>query len=321
MKPLVRAAPKPSEPRTKVLLVRPSGGIKSVRRSDEPDRTALRLAIGVIAALGVVAAVWLMGYLGFRLGFARLVDVPQLQIDIGSGLVTGTLTLISIPELIIVAGVENPTWLMLGFVLIAIPGAGLAAAKPRAPGGPRPSSVTLVFSYAGAVLAAVDAMVLTWWTASDSRLASFSGLPFHPADAEAWLAGLQTVAGLDAVAAIAGAVWVVLVMRLAIPPWLRALAGSASFFALAVVMVAVSASSAAVAQLGAPRSEVFLDDGSVYTRLLVGFTPRQIATLRVDEGGAILELHDRSMMMTVIGSRSIVGMLEDAQQYRQQAGE
>jgi hypothetical protein len=316
MKPLVRAAPKPSEPRTKVLLVRPAAGIKSVRRSDEPDRTALRLAIGVIVALGVVAAVWLMGYLGYRLGFAPLVDVPHLEIDLGSGLVTGTIMLISIPHLIILAGVEKPAWLILGFVLIAIPAAGLAAAKPRAPGGPRPSSAALVFSYAGGVLAAVNALILTWWTASGIRLASFEGLPFHPADAEAWLTSLRTVAGLDAVGVIASAVWVVLVMRLAIPVWLRALSASASFFALVVVTVAVSASSAAVAQLQVPRSEVFLDDGSVHTRLLLGFTPRQVATLRIDEGGAVVELHDRSMMMTVIGRRSIVGMLEEAQRQR-----
>jgi hypothetical protein len=319
MKPLVRTAPKPSEPRTKVLLVRPPTGIKSVRTSDEADRAALRLAIGVIVAIGIVAAVWLTGYLGFRLGFAPLLDVPQLQIDLGSGLVNGTLMLISIPQLIILAGMEQPLWLMLGFVLIAIPGAGLAAAKPRAPGGPRPSSVALVFSYTGAVLGAGNALLIVWWTASVVRVQNFSGLPFHPAEAEAWLASLRTVAGLDAVGVVACAVWAVLVMRLAIPLWLRTLSASASFFALAVVTVAVSASSASVAQLQAHRSEVFLDDGSVHTRLLVGFTPRQIATLRVDEGGAIVELHDRSMMMTIIGSRSIVGMLEDAQQRRDQS--
>jgi hypothetical protein len=317
MKPIVRAAPKPSEPRTKILLVRPAGGIKSVRRTDEPDRAALRLAIGVIVALGVVFAVWLMGYLGYQLGFAPLLDVPQLRIDVGSGLATGTIMLISIPQLIIMAGMEQPGWLMLGFVLIAIPAAGLAAAKPRTPGGPRPSSAAVVFSYAGAVLAAAIALALTWWTASGVRLASFRGLPFHPGDAESWLTSLRTVAGLDAVGAIAGAVWVVLVMRLAIPGWLRALAASASFFALAVMIVAVSASSAAVAQLQFPRSEVFLDDGSVHTRLVLGFTPRQVATLRVDEGGAIVELHDSSRMMTVIGRNSVVGMLEEAQQRRQ----
>jgi hypothetical protein len=269
-------------------------------------------------AFGTISAVWLTGYLGFRLGFAPLLDVPTLQIDVGSGLVTGTIMLVSIPQQIILAGVDQPTWLMIGMVMIAIPGAGLAAAKPRAPGGPRPSSVALVFSYTGAVLAAGNALIIVWWTASPTRNASFSGLPFHPADAVTWLASLRTVAGLDAVGLIAAAVWVVLVMRMAIPPWLRALSASASFFALAVVTVAVSTSGAAVAQLQVPRSEVFLDDGSVHTRLLLGFTPRQIATLRVDEGGTIVELHDRSMMMTVIGRRSIVALLDDARQFEEE---
>ena len=44
MKPLVRATPKSSASRTKVLLVRPA--IKSVRQADEPDRTWRRLVIG-----------------------------------------------------------------------------------------------------------------------------------------------------------------------------------------------------------------------------------------------------------------------------------
>ena len=54
MKPLARPNPKPAATRTKVLVVRPAGGVRSVRRSDERDRTPLRLAIGVIAAVGVV---------------------------------------------------------------------------------------------------------------------------------------------------------------------------------------------------------------------------------------------------------------------------
>jgi hypothetical protein len=321
MKPLARATPKPSEPRTKVLLVRPAGGIRSVRKADEPDRTALRLAIGVIVAIGIVSAVWLMGYLGFRMGFAPLIDVPQLQTDFGSGLVTGTIMLISVPRLIILAGVEEPTRLMLAFVLIVVPAAGLAAAKPRSPGGPPPSTAAVVFSQAGAIVAALNALALTLWAASHTRNANFVGLPFHPDEAGAWLVNLRTVAGLDALGVVAGAVWVVLVMRLAIPLWLRAITASASFFALAVITVAASTSSAAVAQLQSPRSEVFLDDGSVHTRLLLGYTPGQIATLRVDEGGAVVELHDRSMRATVIGRRSIAGMVEDAHYRGRQATE
>ena len=317
MKPLMRPTPQPKPPRTKILLVRRAAGVKSVRHRDEPDRTALRLAIGVIVAIGVVVVVWLMGYLGFRLGFAPLLDVPHLQIDLGGGLITGTIMLISIPRVIILAGVEKPAWLMLGFLLIAIPAAGLSAVKPRTPGGPHPSLAAVTFSYAGAVLAAVHALIMIGWAASDLRSSTFAGLPFHPGDAEAWFTSLRTVAGMDALAVIASAVWVVLIMRLAIPNWLRAIAATASFFALVVVTVAMSMSGAAVAQLQSARSEVFLDDGSIETRLVLGNTPSYVATLRVDQGGAVVELHDRAIMMTVIGRKSIVSRLEEANERRQ----
>ena len=120
------------------------------------------------------------------------------------------------------------------------------------------------------------------------------------------------MAGLDVLAVIAAAVWVVLVLRLAIPVWLRVMAATASFFALGVVMVAMAMSNAAAAQIEAPRSLVFLGDGSLGAALLLGFTPHHAATLRVDAGAAVVELHDRSMVMTVIGRQSIVGRLEEA---------
>jgi hypothetical protein len=304
--------PRPSPPRTKVLLVRPApGGIKSVRKRDEPDRTPLRLAIGVIVAIGVVAAVWLMGYAGFRLGFAPLVRIPQLLGEPGGGLATGVIMLISIPTVIIQAGVAEPTWLMLGFALIAIPAAGISAVKPRAPGGPRLSAAGLVFSYAGAICAALNALVVIWWTASRVRNDRIGELPFDPIDAPTWLENLRTIAGLDVLAVIATAVWVVLVMRLAIPIWMRAITATASLFSLVVVIVAMSMTNAAVAQIQTFRSVVFLDDGSLDTRLVLGYTGRHVATLRLDSGITIVELHDRSSTMTVIGRQSIVGMLEE----------
>ena len=36
-----------------------------------------------------------------------------------------------------------------------------------------------------------------------------------------------------------------------------------------------------------------------------------MATLRIDHDITIVELHDRSSLMTVIGRQSIVGMLEE----------
>ena len=137
-------------------------------------------------------------------------------------------------------------------------------------------------------------------------------LPFEPETAAVWLDNLRTVAGLDVLAVIAAAVWVVLVLRLAIPVWLRAMAATASFFALGVVTVAMSMSNATAAQIEAPRSAVFLGDGSSGTALVLGFTPQHAATLRVDAGAAVVELHDRTTVMTVFGRQSIVGLLDDA---------
>lgn len=310
MKPLVRTNPQPSAARTKILLVRPSGGIRSVRKSDEPDRAVFKLALGVVVAAGVVFGVWLMGYIGFRLGFAPLIDVPQLQLDIGSGLVTGTIMLISIPRVIIMAGLAEPLWLMVAFAMIAIPAAGISAARPRTPGGPRPSAAAVVFSNAGAVAAALNALVVIWWIASATRIARIDQLRHDPRDTVQWLADLTSVAGLDVLAVIASAAWVVLVLRLSIPMWLRALSATAAFFTLLAATVAMSMSNAAAAELQKNRSEVFFDDGSVNTRLLLGSTPGGLATLRVDAGVAIVELQENKGTMTVVGRQSIVSVLE-----------
>ncbi len=313
MKPLARVNPKPG-PRTKVLLVRPSGGIRSVRKSDEPDHAAFKLALGVIVAIGTIAAVWLMGYVGFRLGFAPLIDVPELQVNPGAGLITGTMMFISIPQVIILAGLAQPLWLMLGFGLIAIPAAGISAARPHTPGGPRPAAAAVVFSYAGAIAAALNTLIVVGWTASIARNSRIDQMRMDPRDMTPWLADVTSVAGLDVLAVIASALWVVLVMRLAIPLWLRALAATASFFTLIIATVAMSMSNASVAELQKPRSEVFLDDGSVDTRLLLGSATGQLVTMRIDMGVAIVELEPSTGTMTVIGRQSIVGLLEKAAQ-------
>jgi len=317
MKPLARANPKPG-PRTKVLLVRPAGGIRSVRKSDEPDRAAYKLAMGVIVAVGTVAAVWLMGYVGFRLGFAPLIDVPQLHVSPGAGLITGTMMFISIPQVIILAGLAQPMWLMLGFLFIAIPAAGISATKPHTPGGPRPTSAAVVFSYAGAIAAALNTLIVVAWTASIVRNSRIDQMRVDPRDMTQWLADLTSVAGLDALAVIVSALWVVLVLRLAIPLWLRALAATASFFTLIIATVAMSMSNASVAELQKPRSEVFLDDGSVDTRLLLGSATGQLVTMRISMGVAIVELGPSTGTMTVMGRQSIVGLLEKAAERRKE---
>jgi hypothetical protein len=308
---IVRPIPRSTTSGSRVYVVRqPSAPIQ---RSNVSEHLPIRLAIGVITALGVVLLVWLMGHLGDRLGFARIIDVPQLRGDGGQGLTTGTSLLIRIPHTVLQAGLAQPMLLMLGFAMIAIPAAGLSAARPGTPGGPRPTMLNVVFSTAGAVTTGLNAILMTWWTVSPMRDNLVRTLPFSPADAAQWHWDLQTAAGLDMLAVIASALWVVLCFRLAIPLWLKALACSISFFALVVVTVALSLSSAAAAQLAAPRSVCLLEDQQTAGwNVLLGSTEHQVAILRLEDGHTVVQLLPQDTPMTVHGSKSIVDFLVES---------
>lgn len=298
---------RPSSPKTKLLVVRQPS--RSVRPSEAPERTPLRLAVGVIVALGVLLAVWLMGYLGFRLGFAPLVRTPDLTGAATGGLATGTMMLISVPRMIFRAGLAEPLWLMLGFAMIAIPAASLAAARPLTPGGPRPKESFVIIASTGAAATMVSAALLIAWAGSPLRAASLRPVPVQPIEAAAWHADLQIIAGLDVLAVITAALWVVLAMRLPVPVWLRAISSSAAFFALAVVVVAMSMSNAAAVEVGASRSLCVLDDGGPTQRIVLGSTPHHIATVSVHDGRTIIELRNHPDAITVTGRSSIISFL------------
>ncbi len=311
MKPLARSSPRPVGTRTKALLLRPAEARRrSVRATQGRSRTPLLLAFGLTVTVGVVAGVWLMGFLGLSVGFAPLLGLPLLEWGPGAGLVTGVHMLAAVPGVIIQAGVGAPTWLIVGFVLVAFPAAGITAAGPQPTGGSIHPSIAMVFSWAGAAGAALNAVAITWWTSSQTRGDMIVVLPAHADQTKSWLDNLQTAAGLDVVAVIASALWVVLVMRLAIPAWLRALAASAGFVGLVVAAVAMSMSNGAATEFQKDRSVVTIHDGSSEARLLVGFTPNHAVTLHLDHGAARIELHDATTTMTVVGNRSIAEMMD-----------
>jgi hypothetical protein len=338
------ARPQPQSAKTKIVLVRQP--FKSVRRSDELDRTPVRLAIGVIVALGIVGVVWLMGFLGFRLGFANIMRVPDLRMEVSDGLATGMLILIGLPRVILEAGVAQPMWLMAGMALICIPAASLGAIKTPVRGGPRLKPAVVVLLYTAAIFAMLNAIGLMWWNITPLRSGMVTELPFNPADAAQWLENLRIVGGLDALGVVAAALWVVVAMRVAVPLWLRALASSVCLFVLVVMTVAFSITNATVAQATADRSVYFDDEGSIDPQLIVGTTQDYLVTLHVRRdtalristaatpaeppalesdgtlGGigiddapaprtgqadiAVIEMTDRPAKLTVVGRQSIV---------------
>lgn len=305
-RPIVRPTPHPQ--RTKVLLVRQP--VKSVRHADQPDRTNTRLLIGVLAVLGSVAGVWLIGHIGFRLGFAAMIGVPELASQPGEGLVTGMLMLINGPRVILQAAIEQPMWLLVAFGLLAIPAAGLSAAKPRAPGGPRLSNLAVTASHAAAIVGGLNTIAITWWTVSPFRNDLVTDLPRLATDATAWLRDLQTAAGIDLLAFIAAALWVVLAFRLPVALWLKALLASATFFALVVVTVAMAVTSGSAAHIEAGRSLCLLDSESNHWRLLLGNVNNQLATLEITPEGTAIELTTPNTGVIVFGRNSIIGEYE-----------
>src|SRR3954469_4878145 len=95
--------------KTKILLVRQP--VKSVRRSDEPDRAMFHLMIGVISAVGMIAVIWFLGLLGFSLGYAQSLGVPELNVDAWEGLTIGAMMLIGLPNVLLQAGISEPGYL------------------------------------------------------------------------------------------------------------------------------------------------------------------------------------------------------------------
>ena len=68
---------------------------------------------------------------------------------------------------------------------------------------------------------------------------------------------------------------------------------------------------ATAAEIQAPRSLLFMEDGSLDPRLLLGFTRSQVATLRRNGHVTVVELHNPTTSMTVVGRESMVGMLHE----------
>lgn len=309
-RPAARANVPPAK--TKILLVRQP--VKSVRPGDEPSRAGLRLAYGVVTALGVIAALWLLGDLGFRLGFAPAVRVPDLNVEGGSALAVGVFMLFSLPQTILETGMAEPMWLMLGFALIAIPAAILGAVKPVAPGGPRPRAEVVALSIIGAIFAAMNAAVMVSWTVSPLRANLLTELPLAALGTDQWLTKLRLAGGMDALGTAAAALWVVVIMRLAIPLWLRVLTASACFFGLAVIAVAMAMSNVAASQLTAPRSIAFFEDESVDAHLVLGHTSHGVALMRVQQNGIMVDVRGRPMDLNIIGRDSIIGFVAASSQ-------
>lgn len=305
MSKLVRyPAPRPiGQTRTRVVVVRQP--VRAVGRAAEGDRLPLRLALGVIVSVAVLVGVWLLGALGHSLGYAEALRVPELMLDPFAALAGGARMIVNAPATIITAGMTYTLWLMLAFVAMILPAAGLAASRPLVPGGPRQPAIGVVFSHIGAVAACVNALLVVWWSASPARRGIIESLPFRADDMALWLEQWRAACGFDTLAVIASALWVVLLFRLSIPLWLKALATSASLAAAVIALACFATTAGCVAGIQTGRSVCIFDDDPDAIHLMVGSTRQQIATAYVLNEVIVVSLRDRPSIVDVIDSKPL----------------
>lgn len=273
---------------------------------------AAGVALGVVVALGVLALVWITGHLGYRLGFATAVMVPELDAATGDALSTGVRMLIAVPGAILAAGLLEPIWLLVAMLAVALPAGALPAARPRVRGGPLPNRVFDVLAQVGAAAVLLAAALVVAWTGAGARTALLAPLPADPDALAAWSRGLQAAAGLDVMAGVSAALWTVLAFRLPIARWMRAIAASAALFALVVATTAMAISGGTAAQVATVRSVVVpaaATDGAADAdrapALLLGHTAAARALLVRGDTGHEIVLTPADAELRVVGRASL----------------
>jgi len=295
------ARPTPREPKPKVIVLRQT--VRSVRPEDEPTRAAFRLGLTCACAAGAIAVVWVLGHIGFRLGAAPALGVPELLAEPGEGLATGTAALLRMPLAIFRLAVHEPLLIVLAFAALSIPAAGLAATRPLRPGGPPPRPGITALATIAATMGLAIAVALVAWTLSPWREAALMPLPSETAALAEWADAIDRIAGVDTLAMIVLVLWCVLIPRLPTPRWLTVLAMVLALFASAIVLVGTAISTATAAHAHLPRSVVRLDTGATAT--LVGYTRGHVVLLRDVDGTAMIALVESADRMMVTDRISI----------------
>ena len=222
-------------------------------------------------------------------------------------LATGVMILVGAPNAIFQAGVADPIRLLMGFVVIAIPAGALAAARPRTPGTPLPHPVYAAMANAGAVAALANGAGIVWWIGSAFRGGLLRRIPPDVVAASTWNEGLSVAAGLDTFAVAAAGLWVVLIFRLPIARWLRALAAVASFFSLVVALVAFAISSGAAVHAQSMRELVIVD---AEPALRLGGVGARDVLLRRSDSRLQVSIEEVPSSMKVVGLTTVPGFID-----------
>ncbi|MBC24263.1 MAG: hypothetical protein CMJ32_10160 [Phycisphaerae bacterium] len=292
----------------------------------EPGAAGTRRSWGVQLAAGggivacVLLTIWLAGFIGFRLGFAKVLGIPGLVAEPGVGLDIGMRILIEAPYRVIDAGTLEPAWLLYSFLLIILPAGGLAAIGTRSVDGTSTDPAGPPIAWIGAVASCFAAIMIIGWVSVFSRSLRTQLMPLDMTGFTSWHDGLTLVAGIDLIVLTAAILWIVLAWRLPVQPWLQALSICFTLFALIAIYVAASTSNGTMVGLETRRPtgvfssqavlENALGDFEANECIIVGETQDQLAYLVIVlDGSRRLNLMPPDDEFRLEGSISIADFL------------
>lgn len=250
----------------------PHARVRSIdRRYDDPARTGVRLALTVAIALFSLIGILLLGIIGFRAGFASAVGLPTLTQTMGQAFTRGLAIPISLLEAIYTTGVRTPLLFTGALIMMLPPIAAIVVAKPRAPGmAPPKPEARIAAAIGGGLIVLVDIIIAARAASTSSGILD---APFGKEAAECilWIESMESLAAKDLIALVVAILLAVLIFRLPIDRWARAIVGTIAIATCVIAAAATAASGGTVAGIDEPRSLLLESSES----LLLGTTDTQ----------------------------------------------
>ena len=284
---------------------------RAVTTADDPAREGVRL--GVIAFTTFVSFVGLLalGAIAGHVGADVWIGAGPMTRSVGETFVIGVRLPLAMLRALYASGVDDPLFFASAMALLIPPIAALVAARPIRPGEPRPTPAVLNAARLGAALIVAGAIAVGVRLANVARPTIADAMPGEP-----WLDRVHGLAASDAISMVFAILLAVLVFRLPVDRWVRALAGTIAIATAMAATVAAAASSGIAGEVERPHpmvrwSAINDADLDAAPRLLLGTTADGGCVL-LDPAAPMRVVVEPRAALTVTGRDSIAGRLATA---------
>ena len=284
---------------------------RAVTTADDPAREGVRL--GVIAFTTFVSFVGLLalGAIAGHVGADVWIGAGPMTRSVGETFVIGVRLPLAMLRALYASGVDDPLFFASAMALLIPPIAALVAARPIRPGEPRPTPAVLNAARLGAALVVAGAIAVGVRLANVARPTIADAMP-----GEAWLDRVNGLAASDAISMVFAILLAVLVFRLPVDRWVRALAGTIAIATAMAATVAAAASSGIAGEVERPHpmvrwSAINDADLDAAPRLLLGTTADGGCVL-LDAAAPMRVVVEPRAALIVTGRDSIAGRLATA---------